>query len=424
MRRLVSLLALALATPAAAQTIAVTNAEAWTMEGDSPVRDATIVIENGRIVSVTAGGSAPAGATVIDARGKPVTPGLVNGATQIGLVEISGSPDTSDTGSADERNPGNDVSRALNGNSTLVSLARADGITRALVFPAPSRHAPFSGEPAFARLRDGVDILDSANVGVYAVIGGGAWDRLGSRGVQWAALRKALDDGKRGLAPPPPPADKKKDRKEGAVAGAPPGPRPGEELIRGVLQGKVPLAIQTHRESDIRQAAALATDYGIRLIVVGGAEAWRAADALAAAKVAVVLDPVANLPFNFDQLGMRQDNAAILTKAGVRVAVGQAGGAIHATYNAGMGLREGAGLAVANGLTYIDALRMVTLNPLEIWGRSGGGTLTPGADADLVVWDGDPLEPSSIALHVIVEGRETDSRSRQDLLAERYRDAR
>jgi len=424
MKRLVSLLALALATPAAAQTIAVTHAEAWTMEGDTPVRDATIVIENGRIVSVTAGGAAPTGATIIDARGKPVTPGLVNGATQIGLVEISGSPDTSDTGSADERSPGNDVSRALNGNSTLVSLARADGITRALIFPAPSRHAPFSGEPAFARLRGGVDILDSANVGVYAVIGGGAWDRLGSRGVQWAALRKALDDGKRGLAPPPPSPDRKKDRKEGAPAGAPPGPRPGEEPIRGVLQGKVPLAIQTHRESDIRQAAALATDYGIRLIVVGGAEAWRAADALAAAKVAVVLDPVANLPFNFDQLGMRQDNAAILTKAGVRVAVGQAGGAIHATYNAGMGLREGAGLAVANGLPYIDALRMVTLNPLEIWGRSGGGTLTPGADADLVVWDGDPLEPSSIALHVIVEGRETDSRSRQDLLAERYRDAR
>ena len=81
------------------------------------------------------------------------------------------------------------------------------------------------------------------------------------------------------------------------------------------------------------------------------------------------------------------------------------------------------GHAVANGLPYIDALRAVTVNPLAIWGR-GGGTLAPGADADLVVWDGDPLEPSSIALHVIVEGRETESRSRQDRLAERYREAR
>src|SRR3546814_13593996 len=135
----------------------------------------------------------------IDAQGTPVTPGLVNGATQIGLVEISGSDDTVDTASRDERNAGDDVSRALNGNSTLVSLARADGITRALVYPSPSRHAPFSGEPAFARLRDGVDILDVANVGVYAVIGGGAWDRLGSRAVQWSALRHALEAARRGM---------------------------------------------------------------------------------------------------------------------------------------------------------------------------------------------------------------------------------
>ncbi|MGH6633078.1 MAG: amidohydrolase family protein, partial [Sphingopyxis sp.] len=105
------------------------------------------------------------------------------------------------------------------------------------------------------------------------------------------------------------------------------------------------------------------------------------------------------------------------------VAIGQAGGPIHANYNAGMGLREGAGIAVANGLPYIEALRAVTVNPLAIWGR-GGGTLSPGADADLVVWDGDPLEPSTNAMSVIVEGRQVSNRSRQDMLAERYKDAR
>lgn len=429
MRTFASLIALAAAMPAAAQTLAVTHAEAWTMEGDAPVKDATIVIEDGRIVSVAAGGAAPAGARVIDARGKPVTPGLVNGATQIGLVEVAGSSDTVDTSSADERNPGYDVSRALNGNSTLVSLARADGLTRALVHPSPSRRAPFNGEPAFARLRDGVDILDVANVGVYTVIGGGAWDRIGSRGAQWDSLRKALTDAKRG-ADGSPAAEGKKDRKRppphggpGGGRGDPGGRHGGEELLADVLRGEVPLAIQTHRESDIRQAAALAADFGIRVIVVGGAEAWRVADRLAAAKVAVILDPQVNLPFSFDQLGARQDNAALLAKAGVMVAVGQAGGVIHANYNAGMGLREGAGIAVANGLPYAEALRAVTVNPLAIWGRDGG-KLTPGADADLVVWDGDPLEPSTNALAVIIEGRETAIRSRQDQLAERYREVR
>src|SRR3546814_3659678 len=139
------------------------------MESYTPVPDSTILVDCRRSVSVTPGVDVPAGVSTIDARGKPVTPGFVNGATQIGLVEISGSADTVDTASRDEGNPGHDVSRALNGNSTLVGLARADGITRALVYPSPSAHAPFSGEPAFARLRDGVDILDVANVGVYEI---------------------------------------------------------------------------------------------------------------------------------------------------------------------------------------------------------------------------------------------------------------
>ncbi|MCR5871226.1 MULTISPECIES: amidohydrolase family protein [unclassified Sphingomonas] len=417
MRIAASLIALAIAAPVSAQTIAVTHAEAWTLEGDAPVRDATIVIAGGKIVSVTPGGAVPEGASVIDARGRPVTPGFVNAATQIGLVEVSGSGDTRDMASADERNAGFDMSSALNGNSTLVSLARADGITRALVYPSPSRFAPFSGEASMVRLRDGVDIRDAADVGVYAVIGGGAWDRLGSRAVQWTALRKALLD-----ARPEPTPQKGKGRK-GKGGGPPPGKRAGEQLIRAVLRGDVPLAIQTHRESDIRQAAALAREFGIRVVIVGGTEAWRAADELAAAKVAVVLDPQVNLPGSFDQLGARQDNAILLRRAGVAIAIGQAGGAIHSNYNAGMALREGAGLAVSNGLSWIEGLRAVTTAPLAIWGR-GGGTLIPGADADLVVWDGDPLEPSSIAVRVIIEGREVSNRSRQDVLAERYRDAR
>ena len=414
MRALAALIALA-ATPASAQTIAVIHAEAWTMESDAPVRDATIVIADGRIVSVTAGGDAPGDAIVIDARGKPVTPGLVNGATQVGLVEVASAEDTRDQASQDERNAGFDVSRALNGNSTLVDLARADGITRALIYPSPSRTPPFSGEPSIARFRDGVDILDRADVAVYAVIGGGAWDRIGSRAAQWTLLRKALTDAKRGAGQAD--GEKKKKDRDG---GKPDGRRAGEELIRAVVSGDLPLAIQTHRESDIRQAMQLVGDFGIRVIIVGGAEAWRAADALAAAKVAVVLDPQANLPGTFDQLGVRQDNATILARAGVPIALGMVGGPIHLTYNAGLALREGAGLAVANGLPYADALRAVTVNPLAIWGR-GGGMLTPGSDADLVVWDGDPLEPSTNAVTVIIEGRQASSRSRQDLLAERYR---
>lgn len=418
MKSIAWMLALA-AAPAAAQTIAVTHAEAWTMESGEPVKDATILIESGKIVSVTPGGGVPQGATVIDARGKPVTPGLMNGATQVGLIETA-SADTRDQGSADERNPGFDPSRALNGNSTLVDLIRADGITRALVYPAQSRIPVFAGEPVIARFREGVDILGEREVAVYAVIGGGAWDKVGSRAQQWAVLRKALGDAKGAIAAREAGDDKKRDRKD-----PPPGRgrRAGEELIRGVIAGETPLAIHTNRESDIREVIKLAGDFGIRVIVVEGAQAWRAADALAAAKIPVVLDPSTNLPGGFDELGARQDNAAILTRAGVKVAFGLAGGRIHSNYNAGMALREGAGIAVANGLPYADALRAVTVNPLSIW-SNGGGMLAPGSEADLVVWDGDPLEPSTNATAVIIEGRQVTTRSRQDLLAERYKGVR
>lgn len=410
--RAFALLSLFAAATASAQPLAITGAEAWTMVGDQPVRDATIVIEDGRIRSVQSHGPVPSGARIIDAAGRKVTPGLVNAATQIGLVEISASPDTRDTLSRDERNGATfDMSRALNGNSALVELARADGLTRALVYPSPSRLGPVSGEAAMIRLRDGADILDRADIGVYAVIGGGVWDRLGSRAVQWTALRKAIADAKRNAAPEA--AGKKK-------ASTPMPARAGDTL-HAVVTRRIPLAIQAHRESDIRQAATLAEDFGIDVIIVGGAEAWRAAELLARADVAVILDPLVNLPATFDQLGARQDNAVLLSRAGVRVAFGLVGGAIHSNYNAGLALREGAGIAVANGLPYDTALRAVTTIPLAMW-RQEGGTLAAGSPADLVIWDGDPLEPSTNALHVIVEGREISTVSRQDRLAARYRD--
>jgi imidazolonepropionase-like amidohydrolase len=414
MKALAFLIALGAAAPASAQNLAVIHAEAWTLAGPEPVHDATILVGDGRIVSIVPRGGVPAGATVIDARGKPVTAGLVNAATQLGLVEVSSAADTVDQASRDSAGGPFDLSMALNGNSTLVDLARADGVTRAVIYPNPSRAGPLSGEVATARLREGADIVDRANVAVFASIGGGEWDSIGSRGRQWQTLRKMLSEARKQPDAPQNTHRRGKDKSEGS----PRGPQ-SEEPIRAVAAGRIPLAIATHRETDIRQAIALARELGIKVIILGGAEAWRAANALAAAKIPVILDPQNNLPGTFDQLGARRDNAAILFKAGVPIAFGLVGGPIHMSYNAGMALRGGAGIAVANGLPYADALRAITVNPLAIWGVGGGG-LAPGGDGDLVVWDGDPLEPSANALAVIVEGKQVSTQTRQDLLAQRY----
>ncbi len=405
---LIMLLALVVALPAAAQTLAITGARALIAPGNAPIENATILIDNGRITSVRSGGPVPAGMRVLDARGQTVTPGFVNCATQIGLVEVASAQDTRDTAVTGERfGPAFDVSFALNGNSALVALARSDGITRVISYPAPSPVPPFSGLAALARLREGADILDRPRVAMFAVIGGGSWaNSAGSRAAQWQTLRESLIEAR---APQPRPADE-----EDALLN-----RRDAAAVRQVLSGAIPLAIITHRESDIRQAIRLAEEFRIRVVVVGGAEAWRVADALAAARIPVVLDPQMNLPSTFDQLGARQDNAAILARAGVRIGFGIVGGSIGYVYNAGLALREGAGLAVANGLPYDAALRALTTDALAIWGTGAAPGL--GADADLVLWDGDPLEPSTNATAVIIEGRVTSIANRQTELLRRYR---
>ncbi len=332
MMSLLLMLAGAAAMPSAAtaQSLAIVHAKAWTMQSATPVPNATIVVEDGRILSVREAGVVPPGVQVIDAAGMPVTPGFMNAATQIGLIEVIAAQETRDTAAPagkDARRgalgPSFDISFALNGNSALVALARADGLTSALSFPSVSGVAPFAGQAAIVRLRDGADILDRARTAMFVVIGGGAWDKAAeSRAAQWQLLRGALDEAR---VPRP-------------VAG-------GEEpllnrrdaaAVRPILAGTMPLAIVTHRESDIRQAIRLAADYRIRVVIVGGAEAWWAAAALAAAHIPVVLDPEANLPVTFDQLGARQDNAAILARAGVTVAFGLAGGVLEQDYNAGL----------------------------------------------------------------------------------------
>lgn len=411
-------LAALLASASSAQPVAIVHAKAWTMTAADPVADATILIDGGRIVSVTPGTAAPAGARVIDAKGQTVTPGLVNSATQLGLIEVSSAAATRDQSSeAHGIGAGFDVRAALNTNSTLVALARADGITGALSYPAQSEEAPFAGQAALLKLRAGDNILDHAGAAVVAVIGGNTWPKeAGSRAAQWQMLRRAFShamDGHHG---------------GGGGHGGPhhdgdgtSGPPPGsdEAVLGAVLDGQVPLAIFTDRESDIREAIRFAGDFPVHIVIMGGAEAWRAADALAAAHIPVVLDPQANMPSSFDALGNRLDAAAILQRAGVVVAFGMAGGAIEESYNAGIDLREGAGLAVANGMPYVEALKAITVNGHKLWG-GGKGALSAGEPADLVIWDGDPLEPMSNATVVLIDGQPVSTDNRQRALEQRY----
>jgi imidazolonepropionase-like amidohydrolase len=407
MIRVIALAFMLLPAIASAQDLAITHAEAWPMTGRGKVSDATLIVRDGKIVSVTASGAVPTGATVIDAAGRMVTPGLMNAATQLGLVETGAASETNDQSAS---NPGLgaafDIQYALNANSVLLPIVRADGLTRAISYPGSAGAAPFMGQAAVIHLKETGDILERPRAALYVQIGSATIAASGgSRSAQWQLLRNALTDA--GTYKP----------------GLPDQPlnRVDAEALKRVLAGQT-LVILTQRESDIRQAIALAKDFKIHVAIMAGDEAWRCADALAAAKIPVILDPMDNLPISFDQIGARLDNAAILAKAGIKVAFYASGNTIYLSYNAGEALRQVAGMAVANGLPYETALMAITAHPAAIFGISDHyGTLTKDQDADLVIWDGDPLEPGNYPWKVFVSGREASLETRQTLLRDRYK---
>ncbi len=421
MRKAMKLCALALALSfgiasllslsARAETVAIVGGTAYTMTGDDPVENATIIIRDGRIDAVGAGLAPPADARVIDAKGRIITPGLMAGGTQLGLLEVGAAENSVDTSSnMDTLGAAFDVQYAINPNSTLIDLARADGLTRAMSFPG-SAAAPFSGLGAIIRLDSGADIVERAKAGMFARSGGGHASAVGgSRSGGWVLLRNALDEARRykKRSGPGAPRDQLLNHLDA-------------EALQPVLKRAVPLAIWAERESDIRQAVRLGRDYDISVIIMGGAEAWRAADLLAASDTPVILDPFVNLPSDFDQIGARLDNAALLQKAGVRIALAASGWGLKISYNAGLGMREAAGIAVANGLPYIEGLRAMTTGSAQIWGIADHyGSIAAGKDADLVIWSGDPLEPMSTVITSFIRGEEMALETRQGLLAKRY----
>jgi imidazolonepropionase-like amidohydrolase len=172
-----------------------------------------------------------------------------------------------------------------------------------------------------------------------------------------------------------------------------------------------------NREADIRQALKLSSKTGIRIAIVGGAEAWRLSDELAAAKVPVFLDALDNLPGSFEQIGASEENAARLHRAGVSVSFINGNDASHNARK----VRQIAGVAVSNGLPWEAGLAGITSAPAKALGvDSKIGSIEVGKTADLVLWTGDPLDVASTASAMWLAGKNTPLVSRQTLLRDRY----
>jgi imidazolonepropionase-like amidohydrolase len=411
--RLLSLLALLIsATPAVAGVTAVTGATVWTMTQPQPVKDATIVIDKGRIVSVKAHGSVPPDAVEIRAGRRIVTPALVDAATQIGLGEVGGIAEERRGGvSSGPLGAAFSVAYGFDPDDQAVRQARADGVGWAMVYPDESASAPFDGMTSLVRLGRSEAAVERPKAALVVTIAGTEASRVGgSTAAAWQLLRNALDEAKA--------------YRPGTNGGAPRDQLLNHldaEALKPVLSGAIPLIVNCDRLADIRQAIALARDYRLKMLIFGGAEAWAVAPELAREHIPVILDPLDTLPDSYDRLGVRPDAAALLHKAGVDLAFSVSAQGIYRSWDAGPSMREGAGLAVAAGLPYEVALGAITSSAARVLGLAPtAGTLEPGAAADLVIWDGDPLEPSSAPVLVMIDGEKVSPVTRQTLLRDRY----
>jgi imidazolonepropionase-like amidohydrolase len=401
-------------TSAAAQTIAITGGKVYPVSGP-PIENGTVIISNGKIVSVGANVAVPAGAQRIDATGKIVTPGFVNSSTQLGVQEIAAVNDTRDM-TADGKDhiaASFTVWEGLNPNSVMLAPARKEGITSFVVIPTGGLIA---GQAALVDVVPGTttDMIIRAPVAMVAEIGDPQSAGLSSRGELIVKLRELLEDA--GYFQTHRDAFDRAQTRPFAAS------RLDLQAMIPVIEGRLPLLVTVDKASDIDAAMRVAREFNVKLIIGGGAEAWMMADKLAAAKIPVLTGAMNNIPAGFATLGQRQENAGLLRKAGVPVAlIGNAGGGDEEAFNV-RNLKQEAGNAVAYGMTWDDALRAVTLAPAEFFGVADRvGSLQTGREGNVVVWSGDPFEFTTRAEHVFVRGREYHDKTRQDLLVDRYR---
>ncbi len=407
-RRLLAVsISLACCFNAAAETLLIRNARVHTVDTAGTLEASDVLVRDGKIAAI---GKAlvATDARVVEGNGRPLTPGLFAGMTALGLEEVSAEVSTVDNsytpGATVPANditmrPEFDVGYAYNPDSQVIPVQTAEGISYSVLAPSTGPGGTvINGQGGMITLDGSIDFVPSTRT-LFLSFGSGASPLTGnSRAAQYMLLEQAVRETRGALF---------EGERLLSLAGR-------ETLARYIAGGRVVLYVD--RAIDIRRAVAFVRKQGMKPVIAGGVEAWKVADLLARDKVPVLIDPLVNLPGNFDQIGATLDNAARLHKAGVTVAFSQSGDASHTARK----LRFAAGNAVANGLPWEAGLAAITANPAAIFGATDRGRIAVGLRADLVLWDGDPLEVSSLPDAMWIGGEAQSMQSRQTLLRDRY----
>lgn len=400
---------LSFAASAAAETVLIQNGRVVTNGAAGIIEGGDVLIVDGRISAVGAEVAAPRGARVIDAQGRTVTPGAFAAMSEVGLNEIAGSGAPNDADVEGElAAAAADAGRAFDPNVTAVAVTRMEGVTRAAIAPSET-HSMFGGRGALVALGGRADSVFRGSAFMVVELGETGATRTGtSRASLWPAFEAAVRDAREYPG-------RYRSGQGGAVLN-----ELDAEALAPFARGQGMFLVRMESAADIRRLLAYKrANPSLRFAVHGGAEAWQVADELARAEIAVILDPLSNLPDRFERLLARLDNAVLLQRAGVRIAIAPQPGSVDA-HQARLALQL-AGNAVANGLAWGDAMAAVTRGPAEIFGVGDRlGRLERGYVADVVIWDGDPLEVMSAPTAVFIDGAEQPLVSRQTRLRDRY----
>ena len=390
-----------------AEEVLITNANIYDGKSDDPFIS-NIYIKNGKIKNIS--NNLFDVENVIDASGMIVTPGFIATDTEIGIVEIGALSVTRDDRPS-MYNIGFSVFDAFNPNSTLIPWNRANGITSAITLPKYSS-SPIGGLGSFFDLDSNINISGTKDMVMVGRVGGSS---SGSRAETFALIKDLLD-----LAFSIDPRVVKSNAEIIKFMSEMPLVSHLDLQIRDIhalyklANTDLPLIIESNRASDISKLIDLKNKYNLNLVIMGAQEATLVIEQLKDSDIPLIVNPINNIPNSFDELASNINASARLEDAGITLMFNA-----PRDHNYHL-IRQGAGVAVANGMSYSGAIKALSSNVSKTFKLGSKGLIEEGASADLMIWDADPLEPSSMPIKVFINGIDTDLTTRSSRLRDRY----
>ena len=402
MKRLFTTLVLVLLTaPILSETVLLKGGLVHLGNGEAAkVQD--ILISENIIVGVGNNLIIDANTRVIEVNGLPVTPGLISPMSNLGIVEINALDVTRDD-EPDLLSAGFSIFNAFNPHSTGIPWNRSNGVTSAISTPSASSF-PIFGLGSHFVLDGSLEIKGAKDIAMFGRLG----SSYGSRAETLSLFESLLEIGKLAKSLPVEEilemaiSEKLELQAQDIIA------------LGKVANNDMPFVIETNRAVDILQALAMKQKYSLNMVLASVEEAPMVLTQLQESNTPVIIDPMDNIPNSFDELGSSLSLGRILDQAGIPIMF-----STQRSHNYHL-MRQGSGNAVAHGMSYETAIKGMTQTVAQTFNLDNRGSIEPGKLADIIIWDGDPLEPASFPKIVMIEGQLQDLSSRSSKLTERY----